>query len=270
MAMVSSAACEWCGGSMQLVATFTAPPAGETAFEVDRYERSVFQCDRCAHVVNRHDMTLDIYGGAYRDATYGDAMVATYERIMALPPDRSDNRQRVVRVERWAAEVGVPVPATVLDVGSGLGVFPAAMVERGWTCTALDPDPVAVEHLGLRTGAAAVLGTFGSGAVDGAYEVVTFNKVLEHVEDPVAMLTATHDVLAPDGVVYVELPDGEAALALSAEREELFIEHHAAYSMASTALLAVAAGFRVVRAERLVEPSTKRTIAALLAGRRDD
>ena len=262
---MTDGSCEWCGGGLRFVTTFTAPPEGETAFEIGRYERSIFQCDRCAHVVNRHEMTLDIYGGAYRAATYGDAMLATFERIMALPPDRSDNRQRVLRVERWTAEAALPVPGTVLDVGSGLGVFPAVMVERGWACTALDPDPIAVEHLALRTGATAVQATFGAGAVDGVFAVVTFNKVLEHVQDPVAMLAATHDVLATDGVVYLELPDGEVALDLSPAREELFIEHHAAYSMASTALLAVAAGFRVLRAERFIEPSTKCTIAALLA-----
>ena len=30
--------------------------------------------------------------------------------------------------------------ATLLDVGSGLAVFPAVMKEMGWLCTALDPD----------------------------------------------------------------------------------------------------------------------------------
>ena len=58
---------------------------------------------------------------------------------MSLPPEQSDN---VARVARVVGEAGTA--ARLLDVGSGLGVFPARMKEAGWQVTALDPDPRAV------------------------------------------------------------------------------------------------------------------------------
>ncbi len=56
----------------------------------------------------------------------------------------------LARVNRICSFAGsyfaTDAPSQLLDVGSGLAVFPYAMRLRGWNCTALDPDPRAVEH----------------------------------------------------------------------------------------------------------------------------
>jgi hypothetical protein len=102
-------------------------------------------------------------------------------------------------------------------------------------------------------------------SVESAYDVVTFNKVLEHVLDPVAMLARAADFLIPGGFVYVELPDGEAAEKDGKEREEFFIEHYHVFSVASIAILSQRAGFTVNEIERLREPSGKYTLRAFLS-----
>ena len=132
----------------------------------------------------------------------------------------------------------------MLDVGSGLAVFPARMKEAGWTCTALDPDPRAVEHARTVVGVEAVRADFMEADDLGRFDLVTLNKVLEHVPDPAAMLGRTREFLAEGGVVYVELPDGEAAAADpdGPDREEFFIEHLHVFSMSSMSLLADRAG----------------------------
>jgi 2-polyprenyl-3-methyl-5-hydroxy-6-metoxy-1,4-benzoquinol methylase len=94
----------------------------------------------------------------------------------------------------------------------------------------------------------------------GVFDVVTFNKVLEHVEDPVALLALARPVLASEGFVYYEVPDGESASAEGAGREEFFIEHHHAFSPASAALLSERAGFQPISLARVIEPSGKHTI----------
>jgi SAM-dependent methyltransferase len=236
---------------------YEQPPPGETRFELETYEREVRRCAVCGHFVSEHRLG-DIYGGAYVDSTYGDRMRETYERIMALPPDRSDNAGRVRRV----VEFGGPEPRTVLDVGSGLCVFLARLRdEAGWRGTALDPDPRAAEHarsLGLE----AICGDYLRLDGLGRFDVVTFNKVLEHVEDPVGMLARSAEHLARGGFVYVEVPDGEAAAAEGPGREEFFIEHLHVFSPASLALTVERAGFSPARVDRFREPSTKFTLAA--------
>jgi hypothetical protein len=124
-------ACPFCAGSLALWHRYTAPPEGETPFALEPYDRSLLRCATCGHMVSTVALA-DLYGGAYMDATYsGDRLERSYERIMALPPERSDNVARVERVVAAAGSTG-----RVLDVGAGLGVFPARMREAGWDVTA--------------------------------------------------------------------------------------------------------------------------------------
>lgn len=248
------------------VFTYDAPPAGETPFALDApYRRAYDRCRLCGHWFSRHDIDLTgLYTGAYVGQTYGDRMRAAFDRIMALQPGRSDNAGRTARIQAFAAGHLPPLDRRphLLDVGSGLAVFPARMAAAGWDCTAVDPDPRAAEHARTVAGVTAVAGDFL--AVDrarlGRYDAVTFNKVLEHVEAPVAFLRAARNLLHPHGFVYVELPDGEAAADEGPGREEFFIEHHHVFSPASFAALVGRAGFRLAALERLREPSTKFTL----------
>jgi SAM-dependent methyltransferase len=245
---------------------YDSPPAGETRFSFSGpgYERTIERCDLCGHFVSRHLFGPELYGGAYVDATYAEGLDAAFERIMALPDGLSDNSARVRRVTAFADGHLAP-GATVLDVGSGLCVFPALLKRHGFRCTALDPDPRAAEHARRTVGVSAVCGDFMAHDGLGTFDLVSFNKVLEHVEDPVAMLARARTVAAEGGYVYVEVPDGDAAAVQGPEREEFFVEHMHIFSPASLALLAARAGFSPIRVERLHEASGKYTLAAFLA-----
>ncbi|UGS38717.1 class I SAM-dependent methyltransferase [Capillimicrobium parvum] len=255
--------CALCDAALGPGFAYDAPPEGETPFPLEagqRYHRAFLRCPRCGLWVARMDLDLSrLYSGEYVDATYGDAMHATYDRIMGLPEERSDNAARARRVHaRFAA------PGTLLDVGSGLAVFPARMRALGWRCTALDPDPRAAEHARTVAGVDAVAGDFFEADGLGRFDLVSLNKVLEHVADPVAMLAGTRAFLAEGGRVYVEVPDGERAAAGGPGREEFFLEHLYAFSPASLCLLAARAGFEVAELARLQEPSAKYTLWAFL------
>jgi SAM-dependent methyltransferase len=266
-----------CGGDRFIsVHMYFAPPQGEVRFahSAGAYRRELFRCSLCGHFVSVHDMeSPELYGRAYVDATYGDAagIRRTFERIVSLPSDQSDNAGRVRRIVEVAdRRVGRHGTRTVLDVGSGLCVFLHRMKAEGWTGTALDPDPRAAEHARETVGVDAVCADWMTATGLGQFDLITFNKVLEHVKDPVAMLGRSAAHLAPAGLVYVELPDGEAAAPPAGEgygREEFFIEHYHVFSLASVARLAERAGLRAVAVERLREPSSKYTLRAFLVAR---
>ncbi len=267
-------ACPMCGNELRRAWVYDAPPEGETRFELesDAYHREIHQCQVCGHFISLGNFDLSrLYEGAYVGATYGrEGMRRTFERIVALPPERSDNWGRVERILAFAKSYFqrpefVGRSPTILDVGSGLGVFPYQMQRSGWSATALDPDPGAVAHIVEVAGVSAVCGDFMKSAELGCYDAIAFNKVLEHVTDPVAMLAKSKSYLRSGGFIYVELPDGEAAAEAGFGREEFFIEHHHVFSLASLALLVSRAGLRGLVMERLREPSSKFTLRAFLA-----
>jgi len=256
------------------VAAFDAPPPAETDFGLSPYHRELWRSPSTGHVVNRHAMDLStLYDGDYWTRTYGDdeAVGRVFQRIMGLPAARSDNRGRVAFVDAYCRThtgwAGSGETRALLDVGSGLAVFPAAMREAGWRAAALDPDPRAARHAERVAGVQGIVADFMTQDLTDRFPLVAFNKVLEHVPDPVAMLARAARVLAPGGLVYVELPDAEGALAdpEGPAREEFAIEHYCAFSSVSYTLLAQRAGFRVELLERLVEPSGKYTLRGFLS-----
>ena len=262
--------CQICrSDARSLVAAFDQRPEGETEFHFPRYHRELWRCDTCGHFQNHHSFDLSrLYQGAYSQATYGERLRANFEKVMALPPDRSDNRQRAIYIDEFWRLNGGRGARELVDVGSGLAVFPAAMRERGWRCFAIDPDPAAARQARELAGAEAVAGDFFALEPPRRFALVTFNKVLEHVPDMVAMLERAKRWLAEDGLIYVELPDGEAAITdpLGAAREEFFVEHYCAFSAASYALLAHQAGLVLQRADRVREPSGKYTLRGFMGG----
>jgi SAM-dependent methyltransferase len=218
----------------------------------------------------KHDIDLSsLYGGDYVDATYGGAedMRRRFERVMSLPPEKSDNRSRVSRFLAFAQTRGLSpaLSPRLLDIGAGLGVFPAAMRSAGWHVVGLEPDPRTVEHLRAVAGIEALADDLLQldPASTALFDAVSFNKVLEHVEDPVALLRPAAAFLNTNGFVYLEVPD-VAAISEGPEREEFYIEHHHVFSPASVAILAQYSGFDVRVIERLREPSTKYTLRAFL------
>ncbi|WP_150288017.1 class I SAM-dependent methyltransferase [Rhabdaerophilum calidifontis] len=272
-ALAPSIECPCAGAHRTEAYAYDRPPMGETRFDLGAtaYRRSYARCGLCGHWFGAHDLDLSaLYAADYVDKTYGGSagMAARFARILALPPERSDNAGRVARLSALADALLPPaMPRRLLDIGAGLGVFPAGMAAKGWAVLAVEPDPRTVVHLREVVGVEALEQPIEALSREeiGGFALVSFNKVLEHVEEPAAMLRHAGRLLLPGGLVYVEVPDGEAASGDpdGPAREEFFIEHHHVFSPASLAILVARAGFVLRRLEALREPSGKYTVWAV-------
>jgi SAM-dependent methyltransferase len=267
--------CPFCNNrQFESIFEYKKPPQGEVLFPFsdNKYYRAVYRCTQCGHFLSVHEMdTSSLYGDEYVQSTYGgsDGIRKTFDRIIALDPMKSDNHGRTQRIVEFMSthlqlsgnEKRLP---SVLDVGSGLCVFLYKMKAAGWECTALDPDIRNVNHARQVVGVNAVNADFMIAKNLGKFDLITFNKVLEHIQDPVAMLAKSSENLSQGGIVYVEVPDGEFAVKEGAGREEFFIEHFHIFSAASLAMFVRCAGFTPLVIERIHEPSTKYTLRAFL------
>jgi SAM-dependent methyltransferase len=138
------------------------------------------------------------------------------------------------------------------------------MSQLGWISTIVDPDQRAVDHAVERFEAIGVRGEFLEvcNQLEGNFDLISLNKVLEHLENPSEVLDSVGRLLAPNGIVYVEVPDGVGAAKAGHDREEFFVEHHHAFSGGSLAGLLHRAGFTVLQLETLIEVSGKYTLCA--------
>jgi 2-polyprenyl-3-methyl-5-hydroxy-6-metoxy-1,4-benzoquinol methylase len=196
------------------------------------------------------------------DGTYGDRLKENFERILTLPERKSDNTARVKRVLDFAkGKWGDKKVPNLLDVGAGLAVFPYRMKEAGWQVTALDPDERAAAHARENAGVKSVHADFLQWEPETGenFDVISFNKVLEHIENPLRLLQKAVKILRKDGFIYIEVPDAKAA-SEGSEREEFFVEHFHVFSQASLECLAERANMISLSSESINEPSGKFTL----------
>jgi len=268
----SPQSCPCCSSDrLQCQHIYQERPTGETDFKFDDYHRELWRCQICDHFMSTTSMNLTtLYAADYVDKTYGgsDGVRQAYERILGLDTDKSDNVGRVDRIVQFANKhFENNANLKVLDIGSGLGVFLGRVRQiTNWICTALEPDRRLAEHAEQALDVEAIREDYRKLEWDRKFDIICLNKVLEHIEEPLDLLERCRRDLAPGGFLYLELPDGEAAMedVDGYGREEFFVEHHHIFSMASMQLLISKAGFLSIGLERLREPSTKYTLRSFL------
>lgn len=156
-------------------------------------------------------------------------------------------------------------PGRLLDVGCGTGLFLAVARRRGWEPAGVDDSAEATAHARERFGLTVETGDFATvaGRV-GRFDAVTMWDIIEHARDPVGLLAAVRDVLAPGGIVGLSTPNQRSVLdvvagamyRLSGGRitgplEKFYIDQHFVYFSPETLAGALErAGLEVVEMRR--------------------
>ncbi len=102
--------------------------------------------------------------------------------------------------------------------------------------------------------------------IHGPARAVLANNVLAHVDDPRDFLRGAADLLAPDGMVVIEVPS-LAELVARLEYDTIYHEHLSYFSITALCRLCDAVGLRVVHVEQVpVHGGSLRVYAALPHG----
>lgn len=113
-----------------------------------------------------------------------------------------------------------------LDVGCGNGAHLLLLKRLGWEVAGFDladhtvPE---VREAGIRVHTGS-LEAWASGK-DGSFELITLWHVLEHVEEPRAVLRSIRRLLAPGGILMLEVPNRESLPA------KIFRQHWIGYDL---------------------------------------
>ena len=135
--------------------------------------------------------------------------IAAYTEWAEAYHDRFD--RRAPDEQMTAFITGLPVGASVLDFGCGVGRSSLLMIEAGLEVTSLDATPAFVDMARDQFGVEVKLGTFDQLSADQAYDGVFANFSLLHApraEMP-EHLARIHRALKADGLLHIGLKTGK-------------------------------------------------------------
>lgn len=175
------------------------------AFVIARFRH--VRCAGCGMVYVSPRLRADLGHDAYAEDYYTE----TYrlKLIPALPYRASViNPRKHTQLMQHAPRVG-----SILDVGCGLGDFLHECRRHGWKTTGIEMNPFAADYgrreFGLDVIATSIFDVEPGGA---RYDCVSLWGVLEHFTKPLDVLKTLRRLLAPDGVLVVEVPSGDSFL----------------------------------------------------------
>ncbi|HEY4829132.1 MAG TPA: class I SAM-dependent methyltransferase [Solirubrobacteraceae bacterium] len=132
----------------------------------------------------------------------------TGERTLPDVPAENYWYRRHLAVYEWiAARVS---GAAALDMACGEGYGSAVLARAAASVVGVDGNPEALEHARLKYTGPGL--SFEWGAVEtfgepGSFDAVVFLQTIEHVADPLAVLSHFARILRPGGVAYVSTPN---------------------------------------------------------------
>ena len=256
--------CECKNQNLKKIFSYDKKPKKEKDFKIHKkYRRALYQCKICNHIYSKLNFELkNIYASDYFEKTYKniEGLKKRFNFVKKLKITNSDNKNRVLRIIKYFKNKN---DLSVLDVGSGIGIFLYEMKKKNWICNGLEMDEryiyfsnkylkIKVENKKLQK-----LKTKKK------YDLITFNKVLEHIPNPIKILRKAKFFLKNKGKIYIEVPD-ERVKKLGKFRDEFCVDHLHLFSLTSISILSTKAGFTIESSKRIIDPSGKYTIFAFL------
>jgi SAM-dependent methyltransferase len=139
----------------------------------------------------------DAYGSDYYEPWQGSE-----------EPRRRRMWRRRLRLLERRIRPRTPRGLALLDVGCGDGLFLEVARGRGWNGDGIEFSPEGARRSAARLGRPVAVGNLAaSNLLLGPYDVVTLWHVLEHLEEPTAMLEAARRRLRPGGLLVVAVPN---------------------------------------------------------------
>ncbi len=101
----------------------------------------------------------------------------------------------------------------LLDFGCGTGEFAKKMQTKNWDVMGVEPSQLALDKARTLIGANRIYQTLDE-IPNRQFDVITLWHVLEHIGQPLQLLTRLKGRLKPDGLIFVAVPNHESFDAL--------------------------------------------------------
>lgn len=163
-----------------------------------RYQR----CTGCRVVFLNPAPTAAFLAGAYDDSYY------SYQDFAAPPAWRLWVRRLVGFNPGTTGDPRFAQPGKVLDIGCGSGQFLYRMQQQGWQTHGVELSARAAEIGNTRHGLNIQAGTLLQAQLPAAsFDYIRLNHSFEHLLDPRETLARIGELLAPQGLLFIGVPN---------------------------------------------------------------
>lgn len=161
-------------------------------------EWQYLRCLNCGLIFLERQPSKEFLHSHYQDYLPADSHgIESWRKLMA---------QVFAKSSRLIQEV-IPTPGRLLDVGCGYGFFLEEMAQRGWQVEGIEISDTGLsfarEQLGLNVSDRPLPRPDWQ---DNCYDVITLFYVIEHLQNPLAVLREAHRLLRTGGLLLLRWP----------------------------------------------------------------
>jgi SAM-dependent methyltransferase len=196
----------------------------------------VVRCPACGHMQLDPMPPETMLVEAYEQAESADY-------VQEERGQRETARRALERIERYA-----PGQGRLLDFGCWLGFLLDEARALGWQVTGVEPSEFGSRYAREQLGLEVIKADMFEADLPAGFNVVVMGDVIEHLTDPAAAIGRTRQLLAPEGVLWLALPDAGSALARMLGRRwwSVIPTHVQYFTRGSIAKLLIDGGFQVL------------------------
>jgi len=136
------------------------------------------------------------FDSPYKDLIFRTILRELDSRVLVTAPGARGDSSRVRRL---------------LDIGAHAGRFMHVAKQDGWSVEGIELNPRTAACAARRTGAPVHQVNARALVSDNrCFDAITLTDVLEHIPDPVALLTTVAKLVAPGGAIAIKVPCGRS------------------------------------------------------------
>lgn len=207
------------------------------------YAASVVVCVACSHLQKRVNDELNRQTAAvYSQYSLYDLSDGGEQQLFGGPGQDGPKTRSGQILERLQRAVGLPASGTMLDVGCGNGAMVEAFGKSfpAWKLFGYEQNSKYRKRVMDLPG---VMGFYEERLerVDREFDLITAIHVLEHVKKPEPFLVALQNLITPQGVLVIEVPD-----AASNPFDMIVVDHYSHFSSNVLSSLVRGLGYEVL------------------------
>lgn len=177
------------------------------------------QCNLCSNNVSRKSL---IYQSRDIDLVQCSGCGLVFDADLIINPDRASmagvqdgidfyfrrNNTLLFKRELQRLSAIMPPPGKLLDFGCGVGLFLKEAFRSGYEVCGVETNQSAIEYMAMHENIPVletveeVLQKYG----EDSFDIIFMNHSLEHVSDPMHILTSLYKILKPSGLIGIVVP----------------------------------------------------------------